>query len=69
MGARVLLYYWSIESQWFLDHQLPTRTRKISEIGRTIVLIFPLNFAVNHYFNLQGWKDNLDSLLAIVARP
>lgn len=69
LGARVLLYYASLESQWLLCHQVPVQVekRKVSwqEYGTQVNSQFysqPLS-------KLQPWEVTLHSLLIQIQKP
>ena len=68
-GARILLYYASLENRWILRHQfpIPTERREVSwqEYGTQVTSQFygqPLG-------SLQQWQDTLQILLAQLQHP
>lgn len=63
LGARVLLYYTSLESQWLLCHQVPVPVEKRKASWQEYGLQVNSQFYSQPLSKLQPWEDNLHTLL------
>lgn len=69
VGARVFLYYATLEHQWVLRHQFPIQA------GRREVSMFEYGTQINSQFysqsweNLQTWNETLKQLRAHLRYP
>ena len=69
LGARVLLYYVSLEHQWLMGHQIPAQIEKRKVSWQEYGSQMSSQFYSQPLSKLQPWEDKLHILLVQVQKP